>query len=39
MSKFGSRIPGRPKTALDHWLVWVVVAIAGVAAFAWATGA
>jgi hypothetical protein len=39
MSKFGSRIPGKPKAALDHWLVWVVIAIAGVTVFAWATSA
>ena len=39
MSKFGSRSPGKPKAALDHWIVWVAVAIAGVTVFAWVTGA
>lgn len=39
MSKFGSRSPGKPKAALDHWIVWLAVAIAGVTVFAWVTGA
>jgi hypothetical protein len=39
MSKFGSRSPGKPKAMFDHWLVWIAVAIAGVTAFAWMTGA
>ncbi len=38
MSKFGSRSPGKPKATLDHWLVWIAVAIAGVVAFTWVTG-